>query len=103
MAREIPEKLLDFLTNGVKQIFDGYEYSSELNRILNHLECKESLNDREIEVLRDFAEKVKKIDDYDYYFDKRLKGIEEEFFGVRGILGFLGIKINSTMPNHFKF
>ena len=91
MERNIPEKLIYFLKNGIKDVDDGYEYSSELNRILNSDDCQRALNDREIEIMRDYAEKVKNIGEINHYSEERVKEIENEVFGLRGILGFLGI------------
>lgn len=90
MSRDIPEKLLYFLKNGIKDVDDGYEYSSELNRILNSDDCQLSLKSKEIELLREYSEKVKKVGEINYYSQERVKAIETELFGTRGILGFLG-------------
>lgn len=92
MNRDIPEKLLYFLKNGVKDVDDGYEYASELNRILNSDDCQRVLTEREIDVLRDYADKVKKVGEINYYTEEKIKQIEWEFFGDRGILGFLGVQ-----------
>lgn len=91
MARTIPDNLSYFLKNAIKDVDDGYEYASELNRILNSDSCQTGLKSREIELLRDFAEKVKKeIGEINYYSEEKIKEIETEFFGARGIWGFLG-------------
>lgn len=92
MSREIPQKLLYFLKNGVKDVEDGYEYASELNRILNSDECQHALTAKEIELLRDYADKVSRLGEISYYTEERIKDAEREFFGGRGILGFLGIE-----------
>jgi len=92
MNREIPEKLLYFLNNATKDLEDGYEYASELNRILNSDECQRALTGREIEFLRDFAYKVRSVGEIDHYTEERIKAIEQEVFGERGIKGFLGIE-----------
>lgn len=97
MDRIIPEKLLNFLKNGIKDVDDGYEYASELNRILNSDDCQNALKDREIEVLRDYADKIRKVGEIDYYTEERVKEIEHEVFGDRGVLGFLGV-INKPKP-----
>lgn len=89
MARNIPEKLIYFLKNALKDVDDGYEYASELNRILNSDDCQTSLNSMEINTLRDYAEKVKKIGEINYYSEEKVKDIEREIFGSRGVLGFL--------------
>ncbi|MDP4093605.1 MAG: hypothetical protein Q8920_09620 [Bacillota bacterium] len=95
MGRNLPQNLMYFIKNGIKDVEDGYEYSSELNRILNSHDCQTSLTSREIEVLRDYAEKVKKIGETNYYAEERIKEIEREVFGTRGILGFLGVAAES--------
>lgn len=91
MARTIPEKLMYFLKNGIKDADDGYEYASELNRILNSDDCQAALTGREREMLRDYADRVKKVGEVNCYSEERIKEIEREFFGGRGILGFLGV------------
>lgn len=98
MAQNIPEKLLYFLKNGIKDVEDGYEYASELNRILNSDDCQNNLSGKEIESLREYAEKVKKAGEIDYYTVERIKEIEREFFGTRGILGFLGVIQEPSKP-----
>ncbi|AUS96615.1 hypothetical protein CDQ84_18395 [Clostridium thermosuccinogenes] len=90
--REIPEKLLYFLKNALKDVDDGYEYASELKRILNSDECQRALTEREIEFLRDYADKVKSVGEIDHYTEEKIKDIEREHFGERGIKGFLGIE-----------
>ena len=92
MENRVPEKLLYFLKNGLKDVEDGYEYHSELSRILNSDDCQQQLSAKEIEYLRDYGEKVKKIGEINHYSEERVKEIEEEVFGARGILGFLGIE-----------
>lgn len=91
MERNIPDNLVYFLKNALKDVEDGFEYSSELNRILNSDVCQHSLKSKEIEVLKDFSEKVKHVGEINHYSEIRVKEIEEEVFGVRGILGFLGV------------
>lgn len=90
MARIIPDKLMYFIKNGIKDAEDGYEYASELTRILHSDECQTNLSSRELEIMVDYAEKVKKVGDITYYSEERIKEIEQEHFGNRGILGFLG-------------
>lgn len=90
MASEIPEKLIYFLKNAEKDVDDGYEYGSELNRILNSDDCQLKLSGKEIEQLRDYADKVKKIGEINYYTLEKIKEIEREMFGGKGILGYLG-------------
>lgn len=97
MERKIPEKLVIFLKNAVKDVDDGYEYSSELNRILNSDECQTSLSTKEIERLKEFSDKVKKIGEINYYSEERIKDIEREMFGSQGIAGYLGIS-KETKP-----
>lgn len=103
MDREIPEKLLYFLKNGIKDVEDGYEYSSELNRILNSDECQHTLSAKEIELLRDYADRVKHVGEITYYTEERIKDSEREFFGTRGILGFLGIGQNPSPKPKWPF
>lgn len=91
MARDIPEKLLSFFKNGLQDMDDGYEYGSELNRILNSDDCQTVLSGKEVETLRDFADKVKKIGEINHYSEERIKEIENEIFGTRGVLGYLGV------------
>jgi hypothetical protein len=90
LERVIPEKLLSFLRNGIKDVDDGFEYASELNRILNSDECQAIFKSKEIETMRDFADKVKKVGEINHYTEERVKEIEIEHFGSRGIIGFLG-------------
>lgn len=90
MNRTIPDKLLYFLKNGLEDVDDGYEYSSELNRILNSDDCQTQLTQKEIEFLREYGEKVKKVGEINHYSKERIKDIEADIFGSRGILGFLG-------------
>ncbi|NLD47051.1 MAG: hypothetical protein GX660_07610 [Clostridiaceae bacterium] len=91
MKRKIPEKLIIFLKTAVKDVDDGYEYSSELNRILNSDECQASLSPKEIEKLKEFSERVKKVGEINYYSEEKIKDIEKEIFGSQGIAGYLGI------------
>jgi len=89
MSRTIPEKLNNFLKNAFKDVDDGFEYASELNRILSSDECQLTLKDKEIETLREYAEKVRKEGEINYNTEQRIKEIEKEFFGNRGISGYL--------------
>lgn len=89
MQREIPEKLRYFLKNALKDIDDGYEYSSELNRILNSDDCQLSMSTKEIDALRDYSEEVKKVGEINHYTEERIVELERERFGSRGILGYL--------------
>ncbi|MCX8131761.1 MAG: hypothetical protein N3I35_16910 [Clostridia bacterium] len=91
MERNIPERLKYFIKNGIKDVEDGYEYASELNRILNSDDCQSSLTANEINKLRDFAESVKKVGEITYYTEERISDIEKDMFGSAGIQGFLGI------------
>ena len=91
MGRIIPEKLNYFLKNAIKDVDDGYEYASELKRILNSEDCQTALTRKEIELLRDYADKASTIGEIDHYSEERVKELEEELFGSRGILGFLGV------------
>ncbi len=91
MDRVVPKRLLDFLKNGIKDVDDGYEYSSELNRILNSDDCQTALTGKELEALREYSDKVRKIGEINYYSEEKIKDIEREMFGSRGIPGFLGL------------
>jgi hypothetical protein len=98
MDRNIPEKLVNFLKNGARDVDDGYEFASELNRILNSDDCQSSLKQKEIEFLRDFADKAKKVGEINYYAEERIKEIEVEIFGSRGALGYLGVSEQPSKP-----
>jgi hypothetical protein len=103
MAQNIPEKLIYFLKNALKDVDDGYEYSSELNRILNSDDCQTALSGLEIETLREFAEKVKKIGEINHYSEERVKEIEREIFGNRGVMEFLSADHSKTVDSQFKW
>ena len=45
---------------------------------------------KEIEILVEYADKVKKVGEINYYSKERIKEIEMEHFGLKGLLGFLG-------------
>ncbi|MCX7923370.1 MAG: hypothetical protein N3B21_15375 [Clostridia bacterium] len=98
MARTIPEKLIYFLKNGVKDVDDGYEYASELNRIVNSDECQVVLSGKEIDKIRDFTDSVKKVGEINHYAEEKIKDIERDFFGSKGILGFLGLSVEEKKP-----
>lgn len=89
MLREIPYKLESFLKTALEDVEDGYEYASELNRILNSEDCQLVLSPKEIEALRDYAEEVKKVGEINHYSAERIMEIEREHFGERGIRGYL--------------
>ncbi len=89
MSREIPNKLLSFLKTALEDVDDGYEYASELNRILNSDDCQTVLSPKEIDALREYAEEVKKVGEITHYTTERILEIEKEHFGIRGILGYL--------------
>lgn len=89
MPREIPEKLMYFIKNALKDVDDGFEYASELNRILNSDDCQLSLTGKEIDALREYAEEVKKVGEINHYSEEKIKEIESEHFGTRGMLGYL--------------
>lgn len=91
MPREVPEKLLYFIKNALKDMDDGFEYASELRRILNSEDCQRTLSAKEIEAMRDYAEEVKKVGEINHYTEEKIREIEREHFGSRGILGYLGI------------
>jgi hypothetical protein len=92
VEREIPQKLIIFLKDALKDVDDGFEYSSELYRLLRSDECQINLKEREIDTLREFADKVKNIGEIDCYSEEKIKDIECEVFGNRGILGYLGVE-----------
>jgi len=96
--RVIPEKLSNFIKNGIKDVDDGYEYGSELNRILNSDDCQRSLTPKEIDKIREFADEVKKLGEITYYTEQRIKDIENEIFGSSGLAGFLGISKEKPKP-----
>jgi len=89
MSRVIPDKLLTFLKTALVDVDDGYEYASELNRILNSDDCQSALSPKEIDALREYAEDVRKVGEINYYSRERINEIEREHFGTRGILGYL--------------
>lgn len=91
MSRVIPQKLIMFLKNGIKDVDDGFEYCSELGRILNSDDCQLALTGKELDLLREYAERVKKIGEINYYSEEKIKDIERDIFGSRGISGFLEI------------
>jgi hypothetical protein len=99
MTRELPVKLTYFLKNALEDLDDGYEYASELNRILNSDDCQLTLKGKEIDALRDFAENVKKaVGEINYYSRERVKELEQEHFGGKGIMGYLGTAEESGKP-----
>jgi len=89
MSRMIPNKLLSFLKTALDDVDDGYEYASELNRILNSDDCQAVLSPKEIDALREYAEDVRKVGEINFYSRERISEIEREHFGTRGILGYL--------------
>ncbi len=89
MSREIPNKLMSFLKTALEDVDDGYEYTSELNRILNSDDCQTALSPKEIDALREYAEEVKKVGEINHYTTERILEIEREHFGTRGISGYL--------------
>lgn len=90
MAQTVPENLKYFLKNGLEDSDDGFEYASELNRILNSDECQLNLSPKEIQALKDFADDVKKVGEFNYYSKDKVRNIEIDSFGNGGILGYLG-------------
>lgn len=91
MSREIPNKLLTFLKTALEDVDDGYEYASELNRILNSEDCQTVLSPKEIDALREYAEEVKIVGEINHYSQERILEIEKEHFGTRGIPGYLKV------------
>jgi hypothetical protein len=96
MTRKVPNKLLSFLKTALDDVDDGYEYTSELNRILNSDDCQLVLLTKEIEALREYAEDVKRVGEINYYAIEKIREIEKEHFGAEGILGYL--KVDQGQP-----
>lgn len=92
MKRELPDILLSFLKDGIKDMEDGYEYASEFNRILNSDDCQRILTGRELDALRDYADEVRKVGEINHYTQEKIKEIEREHFGSRGIKGYLHLE-----------
>lgn len=103
MKRELPDKFLNFLRNGIKDMDDGYEYASEFNRILNSDDCQHVLSGREIEALREYADEVRKVGEINHYTEEKIKDIEKEHFGSRGIQGYLHVEASSEEKPHWPF
>ena len=91
MSREVPQKLVSFLKTALEDVDDGYEYASELNRILNSDDCQAALSPKEIDALREYAENVKKVGEINHYTKEHILEIEREHFGTRGIPGYLKV------------
>lgn len=91
MSREVPQKLVSFLKTALEDVDDGYEYASELNRILNSDDCQAALSPKEIDALREYAENVKKVGEINHYTKEQILEIEREHFGTRGIPGYLKV------------
>jgi predicted house-cleaning noncanonical NTP pyrophosphatase (MazG superfamily) len=89
MSREIPAKLLSFLKTALEDVDDGYEYASELRRILNSEDCQALLSPKELDALREYADEVKSVGEINQYSKERIQEIEKEHFGIRGIPGYL--------------
>jgi hypothetical protein len=99
MARELPVKLVYFLKNALEDVDDGYEYASELNRILNSDDSQLSLKSKEIDALKEFGEGVKKtIGEINHYSQEKIKELEREHFGSKGIMGYLGAAEEPAKP-----
>lgn len=96
MAKYIPEKLVIFFENTSRTLDDGFEYSSELHRLLSTSDCQDALSSNEIEALRHFAEEVKKVGEINLYTSQRVHNIEKEIFGQRGVLGYLSHRSSSS-------
>lgn len=103
MARTIPEKFMYFLKNGIKDADDGFEYACELNRILSSDDCQHAFNSKEIEIMREFADKVKSVGEINHYTEVRINEIENEHFGTRGMMGFLGAANHELKPTQWPF
>lgn len=91
MSRVIPGNLAAFLKIALDDVDDGFEYASELRRILNSDGCQAALSPKEIDALREYADEVKKVGEINHYSRERILEIEREHFGTRGIPGYLGI------------
>lgn len=98
MATFIPQKLDVFFKNACLDLDDGYEYSTELNRLLCSSECQEALSFNELDALRHFAEEVNKIGEINHYSEERIKQLEIEIFGQRGVLGYLSHHTSYITP-----
>ncbi len=91
MSRVIPQNFISFLKTALDDVDDGYEYASELRRILNSDDCQTSFSPKEIDALREYADDVKTVGEINYYSSERILEIEKEHFGARGILGYLKV------------
>ena len=99
MTRDIPKNLEYFFKSALDDSDDGYEYASELHRLLNSDTCQLLLSSMEIEKLREFAEKIKTFGEINYYTKNKIENLEKKIFGLEGISGFL--KLNDE-SNTFK-
>lgn len=96
MERKLPYNLINFFKNAYSDMDDGYEYSSELNRILNSDDCQRALTPKEIDKLREFSDIVRKnIGEFNNYTKEQIKEFEKEIFGAGGINRYLGIAENA--------
>jgi len=91
MLREIPDNLMYFIKNALKDVDDGFEYASELNRVLNSDDCQITLTAKEIDALREYAVEVRKVGEINHYTVEKIKELENEHFGTRGMLGYLSV------------
>jgi len=96
LAVKVPENLKYFIKNGLIDSDDGFEYATELRRILNSDDCQANLSLKEIEKIREFADEVKKIGEFNTYTKDRIKEIENDIFGSKCLKGFLGMDDNKT-------
>jgi hypothetical protein len=99
MPKDLPKDLEYFLKNALSDMEDGFEYASELNRILNSDTSQLLLKPEEIQKLRNFAEKIKKFGEINYYTENKVKELEIEMFGTQGIDGYLKIKDSKNKSN----
>ncbi|NTV90223.1 MAG: hypothetical protein HGA22_07685 [Clostridiales bacterium] len=103
MSREIPDNLKYFIKNAISDSDDGYEYASELNRILNSDDCQQALSGKEIDALREYADEVRKVGEINHYTEEKIKEIEDSHFGTRGISGYLKVDHGSPQKSLWPF
>ena len=86
---KIPVSLENFIKNAFEDCDDGYEYASELNRILNSDLCQQNLKQTDIDKLRDYADEVRNIGELNNYTKDRINDLEKDFFVSKGLLEYL--------------
>lgn len=98
---KIPVSLENFIKNGKEDCDDGYEYASELNRILNSDICQQSLKQKDVDKLREFADEIRKIGEFNNYTKDRIKNLEKDFFGSKGMLAYLNCDSDEDNKKEF--